>query len=149
MQLVAGTDRLASPLSPAAPRIPDAHRILGEYRVRIFDRDDRVTFTTRQQYVAGGIVGSRAGYASLADAVRALSNVTAGDASAAVILERRGVFFGHALKGRDLEQGFRSPLRMVHLEPDARAEVRELRVTSRFERVRALVDGEWVRRFRN
>ena len=59
-----------------------------------------------------------------------------------------GRFFGHALKGRDLEQGLRAPLRRTWLETDAQAEVVELRITDGHERLRALVDGEWSHRFR-
>ena len=133
----------------AEPRvIPDVNRKLAEVRIRIFDRDDHVTFTSHLQLVSGGRVGARDGYATLRDALEALSAATRGDRPAAVVMERYGRFYGHLLKGRDLEEGLRAPLRRVYLETDDRAEVVELRAEDRFERVRALVDGDWRHRFR-
>jgi len=127
--------------------LPDVNRALGEFRIRFLDRDDRVTFTVRQGMVAGGRVGADAGYATLRDAMTDLARATVGDASAAVVLERAGRFYGHTLKGRDLEQGFRAPLRHSALEADARAEVVALRSSDRLDRVRAFVDGAWSHRF--
>jgi hypothetical protein len=128
--------------------MPDANRNVAEVRIRFLDRDDRVTFTTHAQLVAGGRLGARDGYATLREAMAQLAQLTLGDAPAAVVLERDGRFFGHELKGRDLEQGFRAPLRPTYLESDDRAEVVELRATERHERVRALVDGAYEHRFR-
>lgn len=134
--------------NPAA--LPDANRNIAEVRIRILDRDDHVTFTSHQQLVAGGRIGAADGYATLREALDLLGAATAGDRRpAGVVLERHGRFYGHHLKGRDLEQGLRAPLRPVYLEPDARAEVVELRAANRFERVRALVDGAWRHRFRS
>lgn len=134
-------------MTPAA--LPDANRNVAEVRIRILDRDDHVTFTSHQQLVAGGRIGAVEGYATLREALALLASATHGDRRpAAVVLERHGRFYGHRLKGRDLEQGLRAPLRPVYLEPDARAEVVELRAANRFERVRALVDGSWRHRFR-
>jgi hypothetical protein len=132
-----------------AVRIPDANRVLGEVRLRTFDRDDHHTFTTHLQLVSGGRLGARDGYATLREAMVELGAATRGDrVAAAAVLERSGRFFGHALKGRDLEQGLRAPLRRTWLETDAQAEIVELRITDRHERLRALVDGEWSHRFR-
>ncbi|MCW2961526.1 MAG: hypothetical protein JWM25_1613 [Thermoleophilia bacterium] len=128
--------------------LPDANRGLGEFRIRFLDRDDHVTFTTHQAAVAGGRAGAREGYATLRDAIAALTTATAGDIPAAVVMERSGRYFGHQLKARDLERGFRAPLLPLHLETDERAAVMELRATNRMERVRAFVDGSWVHRFR-
>lgn len=139
--LAAGTPDLA--------RIPDANRVLAEARIRLLDREDAVTFTSHLQLVAGGRLGARAGYATLGDAIGALSELTRGERVAgAAVLERGGRFYGHALKGRDLEQGLRAPLRRTYLEPDARARVLELRTTGRVDRLLALVDGAWTHRFR-
>lgn len=152
MQFVQPTARLAPAPAlalHAARSIPDVNRTVGEFRIRILDRDDHVTFTMHQELVAGGRVGAREGYATLGAALADLSTRTAGDAAASVVIERAGRFFGHALKGRDLEQGFRAPLRPMHLESDERAEVVDLRVQDRYQRIRALVDGAWVHRFRN
>ncbi|MCW2928753.1 MAG: hypothetical protein JWM86_2721 [Thermoleophilia bacterium] len=132
----------------AAPRTPDANRNLAEVRIRFLDRDDQVTFTSHQQLVAGGRVGARDGYETLRDAIADLARTTAGDRPAAVVLERGGRYYGHSLKGRDLEQGFRAPAKRLHLETDDRSQVMELRATERYERVRALVDGAWTHRFR-
>jgi hypothetical protein len=136
--------------SAAEPRVvvPDVNRKLAEVRVRMFDRDDRVTFTSHLQLVSGGRVGASEGYATLREALGALADVTRGERPAAVVLERYGRFYGHTLKGRDLEEGLRAPLRRTYLEADDNAEVVELRAEDRFERVRALVDGDWSHRFR-
>lgn len=151
MQFAVSMDRqpVALGRSAAPPRVvPDANRNLAEVRIRIFDRDDHVTFTSHQQLVSGGRVGAADGYVTLRDALEALATATRGDRPAAVVLERYGRFYGHLLKGRDLEQGLRAPLKRMHLEADDRAEVVELRATTRFVRVRALVDGDWTHRFR-
>ena len=133
----------------ATPRTPDANRVLGDVRIRIFDRDDHVTFTAHQQLVAGGRVGAREGYTTLREAMAELAFATRGErAQAAAILERDGRFFGHALKGRDLEQGVRAPLRRTHLEADDRMQVVELRADDRLDRLRAIVDGAYSHRFR-
>jgi hypothetical protein len=149
MQLAVNMDRMAALGMGAAPIVvPDVNRKLAEVRVRIFDRDDRVTFTSHLQLVSGGRLGARDGYATLQEALGALSEATRGERPAAVVLERYGRYYGHALKGRDLEQGLRAPLRHTYLEADDKAEVVELRAEDRFERVRALVDGDWSHRFR-
>ncbi len=133
----------------ATPRTPDANRVLGDVRIRILDRDDHVTFTAHQQLVAGGRVGAREGYTTLREAMIELAFVTRGErAQAAAILERDGRFFGHALKGRDLEQGVRAPLRRTYLETDDRMQVVELRADDRLDRLRAIVDGAYAHRFR-
>ncbi len=133
----------------AATRTPDANRVLGDVRIRFFDRDDRVTFTAHQQLVAGGRVGAADGYETLREAMAELSFETRGERNqAAAVLERDGRFYGHALKGRDLEQGVRAPLRSTHLETDDRLEVVEFRAEQRLERLRAIVDGAYSRRFR-
>lgn len=133
----------------AAPRTPDANRVLGDVRIRFFDRDDHVTFTAHQQLVAGGRVGARDGYETLREAMIELAFVTRGERNqAAAILEREGRFFGHALKGRDLEQGVRAPLRRTYLEADERMEVVEFRAQDRLDRLRAIVDGAYSHRFR-
>lgn len=128
--------------------VPDANRRLGQVRVRVFDRDDHVTFTSHLQLVAGGRVGAMGGYSTLREAMVELGEQTRGDRPAAAVLERDGRFFGHRLKARDLEQGFRAPLHWAWLEADDRQEIRELRVAERFDRLRALVDGDWTHRFR-
>ncbi len=141
---VAGATGMASAL-----QTPDANRVLGNVRIRIFDRDDHVTFTAHQQLVAGGRVGARDGYRTLREAMIELAFVTRGDRNqAAAVLERDGRFFGHALKGRDLEQGVRAPLRRTHLETDDRMKVVEFRAQERFDRLRAIVDGAYSHRFR-
>jgi hypothetical protein len=128
---------------------PDANRVLATAAVRYFDRDDHVPFTTHLQLVSGGRLGARAGYATLRDAMFELGVLTRGErVGAAAIVERDGRYYGHALKGRDLEQGVRAPLKRTYLEEDARASVVELRTSDRFERLRALVDGGWTHRFR-
>jgi hypothetical protein len=133
----------------AAPRTPDANRVLGDVRIRFFDRDDHVTFTAHQQLVAGGRVGAREGYATLREAMVELAFATRGDrVQAAAVLERDGRFYGHALKGRDLEQGVRAPLRRTYLEADDRMEVVEFRAKERLDRLRAIVDGAYSHRFR-
>lgn len=145
---IANLTRLSGP-SPELARIPDANRVLAEARIRLFDREDAVTFTSHLQLVAGGRLGAREGYDTLREALGALGELTRGDRIAgAAVLERDGRFFGHALKGRDLEQGIRAPLRRTYLEDDARARVLELRTTGRVDRLRALVDGAWTHRFR-
>ncbi len=132
-----------------ATRTPDANRVLGDVRIRFFDRDDRVTFTSHQQLVAGGRVGAVDGYETLREALAELSFATRGERTqAAAVLERDGRFYGHALKGRDLEQGVRAPLRSTHLETDDRLQVVEFRAEGRIDRLRAIVDGAYSRRFR-
>lgn len=149
MQLNIGRDATHTLVtSVTAPRIPDANRNLAEVRIRFLDKDDHVTFTSHQQLVAGGRVGAREGYETLRDALADLSTRTAGDRPAAVVLELGGRFYGHTLKGRDLEQGFRAPAKRLHLEEDDRSQVVELRASDRFTRVRAIVDGAWEHRFR-
>ena len=131
------------------PRTPDANRVLGEVRIRFFDRDDHVTFTAHQQLVAGGRVGAREGYETLREAMIELAFATRGERTqAAAVLEREGRFYGHLLKGRDLEQGVRAPLRSTHLEADDRLEVVEFRANDRLDRLRAIVDGAYAHRFR-
>lgn len=137
---------VAAPTLPHA--VPDANRKLGEARIRVLDRDDHVTFTTHLQLVAGGRVGAMDGYATLRQALADLAGVTRGDRPAAAVLERDGRYYGHRLKGRDLEQGLRAPLHWTWLEPDDRQQVLQLRTSDRFERLRALVDGAWSHRFR-
>lgn len=133
----------------AAVQTPDANRVLGDVRIRFFDRDDHVTFTSHQQLVAGGRVGALDGYETLREAMIELAFVTRGDRNqAAAVLERDGRFFGHALKGRDLEQGVRAPLRRTYLEADDRMEVVEFRAQQRLDRLRAIVDGAYSHRFR-
>ena len=151
MQFAIQMDRMAAlGTSAAAPRaIPDANRLLGDVRIRFFDREDHVTFTTHDELVAGGRLGARDGYATLRDAMTDLAELTRGETrGAAAVLERAGRYYGHALKGRDLEQGNRAPLTRLYLEADEGAEVVELRASSRHERLRALVDGDWRHRFR-
>ncbi|MCW2920293.1 MAG: hypothetical protein JWL76_167 [Thermoleophilia bacterium] len=132
----------------AATGTPDANRVLGDVRIRFFDRDDRVTFTAHQQLVAGGRVGAATGYETLREAMAELSFATRGERQAAAVLERDGRFYGHALKGRDLEQGVRAPLRSSHLETDDRLEVVDFTAEQRIDRLRAIVDGAYSRRFR-
>jgi hypothetical protein len=130
-------------------RIPDANRVLGEFNIRVFDRDDHVTFTMHHQLVSGGRLGAREGYATLREAMFELGVLTHGEQrGAAAVLERDGRYFGHQLKGRDLEEGLRAPLVTEFLEDDSRARVVELRAAQRHERLRALVDGGWTHRFR-
>jgi hypothetical protein len=154
MHIASTSDRRAA-LGTSAPTTnarlastPDANRNVAEARIRFHDREDDVTFTTHAQLVAGGRLGARDGYATLRDAIAQLAQLTLGDAPAAVVLERDGRFFGHELKNRDLEHGFRAPLRPTYLESDDRAEVVELRATDKHERLRALVDGAYAHRFR-
>jgi len=140
-----------SPMAAAAiaPRTLDANRVLGDARIRFFDRDDHTTFTAHQQLVAGGRMGAIEGYATLRETMVELAFATRGErASAAAVLEREGRFFGHALKGRDLEQGVRAPLRPSHLETDDRVQVVEFRAQERLDRFRAIVDGAYSLRFR-
>lgn len=137
----------AEPVRPTG--VPDANRVLGEVRVRTLDLDDHVTFTSHIRLVAGGRVGALDGYETLRDAVNGLARLTRGDRAGAAVLERDGRFFGHRLKGRDLEQGFRAPLQKIHFETDEWAEVVDLRADERHVRLRALVDGDWSHRFRN
>ena len=145
---VAGT-AAGMPAMAAAVQTPDANRVLGDVRIRFFDRDDHVTFTSHQQLVAGGRVGAREGYETLREAMIELAFVTRGDRiQAAAVLERDGRFFGHALKGRDLEQGVRAPLRRTYLEADDRMAVVEFRAQERIDRLRAIVDGAYSHRFR-
>ena len=127
---------------------PDVNRNLADVRVRFFDREDHVTFTSHLALVSGGRVGASEGYATLREALDALTVVTRGERPAAAVLERYGRYYGHTLKGRDLEEGLRAPLRRQYLEADEGAEVIELRADDRFERLRALVDGDWRHRFR-
>jgi len=152
MQLVTRTEA-QHPFGTApslAAGLPDANRILGDFRVRFLDREDGVTFTSHQTFVAGARVGARAGYETLREAMSELTIATSGAASAAAIVERAGRYYGHLLKGRDHEEGSRAPLRAVNLEPDERAEVVELRFAEqgRAPALRALVDGTWSHRFR-
>lgn len=144
-----GMERHMVAQGTSAAALPDANRALAEVRIRFLDLEDGVTFTTHEQLVAGGRVGAREGYATLREALGDLAEITRGDRAAAVVLERSGRYYGHDLKGRDLEQGTRAPLQRLHLEPDEGARVLELRASSRFERVRALVDGAWSHRFRD
>lgn len=132
-----------------ALRIPDANRRLGELRIRFHDHEDGMVFSTRTQAVSGARVGDDRGYADLRTAMGAIALLTAGDAPAAAVLLRDGRFFGHVLKGRDVERGIGSPLRPLHLEPDAVASVLALRAANRFERLAAVVDGGWSHRFRS
>jgi hypothetical protein len=151
VQLVGRTEAQASFGTPMVmTSVPDTNRIVGEFRVRFLDLDDHVTFTSHQTFVAGARVGARDGYLTLAAAIEDLTTATAGAASAAAVLERNGRFYGHVLKGRDHEEGSRSPLKLVDLEPDDRAEVVELRLagSGRVPTLRALVDGAWSHRFR-
>lgn len=152
MQMVTRTEAQrpfgTAPSSPTA--LPDANRIIGEFRVRFLDREDGVTFTSHQTFVTGGRVGARDGYETLKDAMSELAIATSGATSAAAVIERGGRYYGHLLKGRDHEEGSRAPLRAVNLEPEERAEVVELRLgdTPRATALRALVDGTWSHRFR-
>lgn len=151
MQIATNITAVAPAMTPMAfgARTPDANRVLGDVRIRFFDRDDHVTFTAHQQLVAGGRVGARDGYETLREAMIELAFVTRGERTqAAAVLERDGRFFGHALKGRDLEQGVRAPLRRTYLEADERMEVVEFRAKDRIERLRAIVDGAYSHRFR-
>jgi hypothetical protein len=148
MQFAIQIDRMAARGTSAPIVTPDVNRNLAEVRIRILDRDDHVTFTSHLQLVSGGRVGATEGYETLREALDALSVATRGERPAAAVLERYGRFYGHTLKGRDLEEGLRAPLRHTYLEADERAEVVELRADDRFERVRALVDGDWRHRFR-
>lgn len=144
MQVLASHD---API-PAAGHA-DINRVVGRFAVRYLDREDGVTYTLHQQFVTGGGVGARAGYESLGAAVADLRLATAREAAAAVVVERDGRYFGRTLKVRDLERGLRAPLEALHLEADERVAVRELRVVGTLhERVRAIVDGGWDRRFR-
>jgi hypothetical protein len=145
MQLTQIADRHGA---VAAQSVPDANRRLGEVQVRYLDRDDHVTFTTHHEFFSGGRAGAREGYATLVEAVRDLGRITRGDIGAVAVLEREGRFFGLQLKGRDLEDGLRGPIRRIHLEADDRESVVELRADSRFDRLRAFVDGAWTHRFR-
>jgi hypothetical protein len=141
---------MASATSADAVRGPDTNRVLANARIRVLDRDDNHTFTTHMQLVSGGRLGARFGYETLRDALFDLGVLTRGDrVGAAAVIEREGRFYGHVLKGRDLEQGMRAPLRRTYLEADAKAAVVELRASDRFERLRALVDGAWTHRFRS
>lgn len=148
--LPAATALTAAPAGTAdAAQLPDASRNVARAKIRIFDREDHVTFTTHVQLVTGGRLGARDGYETLREAMFELGVMTRGDrVGAAAVLERDGRFFGHVLKGRDLEKGVRSPLRRQYLEEDAGASVVELRTSNRHERLRALVDGGWTHRFR-
>ncbi|MCW2924274.1 MAG: hypothetical protein JWM98_1678 [Thermoleophilia bacterium] len=151
MRLTLDMDRPTTASVPPlrAAGVVDANRNLAEVRVRVLDRDDRVTFTSHLQLVAGGRLGAEQGYATLRDAMAELAGLTRGERTpGAVVLEREGRFFGHLLKGRDLEAGLRAPLRRMYFETDERAQVVELRSVDRHERVRALVDGDWNHRFR-
>lgn len=151
MQIATNITALAPAMATMAfgAQTPDANRVLGDVRIRFFDRDDHVTFTAHQQLVAGGRVGARDGYETLREAMIELAFVTRGERTqAAAVLERDGRFFGHALKGRDLEQGVRAPLRRTYLEADERMEVVEFRAKDRIERLRAIVDGAYSHRFR-
>lgn len=140
---------IAQAAVPGMAGLRDANRVLGEARIRVYDREDHVTFTVREQLVSGGLVGAREGYDTLRDAIAQLAAATTGDhVAAAAVIEREGRFFGHQLKRRDLEQGFRAPLRPSYLEADEGAEVVELRAKDRFERLRAIVDGDFTHRFR-
>lgn len=144
-----GMGATAPVASVDAVRTPDANRVLASAKIRIFDREDHHTFTTHSQLVSGGRLGSRVGYDTLREAMFELGVLTRGErVGAAAVIERYGRFYGHVLKGRDLEQGLRAPLRRTYLEDDARASVVELRTSDRFERLRALVDGGWTHRFR-
>ena len=94
-------------------------------------------------------MGAADGYETLREAMSELSFATRGERNqAAAVLERDGRFFGLALKGRDLEQGVRAPLRSTHLEADDRLEVVDFTVGERLDRLRAIVDGAYSRRFR-
>jgi hypothetical protein len=150
MQVMQRREALGSFEGPRPAALPNANRVIGEFRVRFLDRDDRVTFTSHQTFVAGARVGARDGYETLRAAMDDLAQATAGEAPAAAVLEHGGRYFGHLLKGRDHEDGSRAPLRSVNLEPDARAEVVELRLGDggRTAALRALVDGAWSHRFR-
>lgn len=150
MQIRMSINRAAPAMTAAvAARTPDANRVLGNVRIRFLDRDDGVTFTAHQQLVAGGRVGAVDGYETLRQAMVELAFDTRGELSpAAAVLERDGRFYGHALKGRDLEQGVRAPLRSTHLEADDRLKVVEMQPVERFDRLRAIVDGAYSRRFR-
>lgn len=144
MQVLTGSRTLAPGSAHA-----DINRVIGRFAVRYLDREDGVTSTLHQQFVTGGGVGARDGYDTLRGALTDLGLVTAHDAAAAVVIERDGRFYGRQLKVRDLERGLRAPLEPLHLEADARVAVRDLRVDGYLhERVRAIVDGEWDRRFR-
>lgn len=142
---IAPTARLAAP-APAGT--PDINRYVALANIRMFDKDDHVTFTTHQQLVTGGVVGAREGYASLRAAMSALSGITRGLHPAAVVVERDGRFLGRILKGRDLERGTRAPLVPMYFETDERLRVVRLETRDRAERIRALVDGDWSQRFR-
>lgn len=127
----------------------DANRVVGQARVRIFDREDHHTFTNHLQLVTGGRLGASQGYSTLKQAMFELGGLTKGEqVGAAAILERDGRFFGHVLKGRDLERGVRAPLRPAYFETDKRAIVTDYRTVSVHDRLRAIVDGVWVHRFR-
>jgi len=127
---------------------PDINRTVATATIRMFDKDDHVTYTTHQQLVTGGVVGAREGYATLRSALSAIAQLTRGEAPAAVVVERDGRFLGRMLKGRDLERGTRAPLLPLYLEADDRLRVVRLQTKDRLERVRALVDGDWTQRFR-
>jgi hypothetical protein len=136
--------------APGVIRVPDANRVLATATVRFADLEDGHTYTDHLQLVAGGRLGSRVGYATLREAMFELGVSTRGErVGAAAVIERNGRFYGHALKGRDLSQGLRAPLRQAYFEEDARSAVVELRARDRFERLRALVDGGWTHRFRS
>jgi hypothetical protein len=141
------TSRVIAPMGMAG--LPDASRNLGEFRRRIADLEDGVTFVVRDEFVAGGRVGARDGYATLQAAIAELAGLTRESVPAAAVLMREGRYYGHVLKGRDLELGFRAPLKPIHLEEDTQSRVLDLRVRDRFDRLQAVVDGTYVHRFRS
>ena len=127
----------------------DVGRIVGQLRLRVDNLEDGFNFTTTYQAVTGGARGARSGYATLAGAVRDLQAASEGHTPAVAVLERGGRFYGHELRGRDLDAGLlRSPAGPMHLESDEMSEPLELRATLRHERLRAVVDGTLVHRFR-
>lgn len=133
------------------PRIAsgaDVGRTVGQVRVRVDNLEDGFPFTSHVQLITGAPLGARQGYETLTTAIRDLSVVTEGHVPAAAVIEREGRYYGHQLQARDLELGVRSPAQPLHLEADEMSAPLGVRTVLRHERLGALVDGEFVHRFR-
>jgi hypothetical protein len=148
MLLAGSTTLQGTPAGPPAASRVDAGRVLGQVRVRVDNLEDGFAFSSDLQLKSGVLVGAHQGYDTLSAAVRDLGAVTEGHVPAAAVIERAGRFYGHQLRVNDLELGVRTLAQPLHLEADDMTAPLGLRARLRHERLRAIVDGTFVHRFR-
>lgn len=138
---------LAAPAAPnPAGRIGDAARVIGRFTFRT--ADETGTALSRVQLRTNGTFGSRTGYSSLTDAVEAARYLTTGDVSAAAIFESAGRYYAYRTLADVLAPGSGRTLSRFDLESSGDSYVYDFRRLERVARLKAVVDGDFVHRFR-